>query len=185
MFFKCFNLSFSPSPNSNPRASRKERIQGKWTYLERIFGVTLSVLSGNQCLVHRLAAVSPSILQHFRDALAVWFGRVGRANTISSVAVPSRDSQASALAPLSRRDPEPCQEKFSAVSLSRKQRSAKTWDPRAHSTGKSSSAESGSAESCLHSPDITHLPQVLPQHVSCLRVCLSQLTSLCQSAWVC
>jgi hypothetical protein len=34
---KCFNLSCNPPPTRN---SRKERIQGKWTCLERSFGAT-------------------------------------------------------------------------------------------------------------------------------------------------
>jgi hypothetical protein len=37
MALKCFNLSRSPSPS---RDSGKERIQGKWTCLERFFGAT-------------------------------------------------------------------------------------------------------------------------------------------------
>ena len=37
MALKCFNLPFSPPPT---RGSEKERIQGKWTCLERFFGAT-------------------------------------------------------------------------------------------------------------------------------------------------
>jgi hypothetical protein len=43
---------------------------------------------------------------------------------------PSRDSQAPALAQVSRKDPERHQEVFSAVPLSGKQRPAKIWDPQ-------------------------------------------------------
>jgi hypothetical protein len=35
MVLKCLNLPFLPSPT---RGSGKERIQGKWTCLERFFG---------------------------------------------------------------------------------------------------------------------------------------------------
>jgi hypothetical protein len=52
-------------------------------------------------------------------------------NESAAVAVPSRDSQASALARVSNRDPEGCQEKFSTVPLTGKQRSGKTRDPQA------------------------------------------------------
>jgi hypothetical protein len=37
MVLKCFNLPSSPPPT---RGSRKERILGKWTCLERFFGAT-------------------------------------------------------------------------------------------------------------------------------------------------
>jgi hypothetical protein len=37
MVLKCFNLPFSPPPSG---VSGKERIRGKWTCLERFFGVT-------------------------------------------------------------------------------------------------------------------------------------------------
>jgi hypothetical protein len=37
MIIKCFNLSCNPPPT---RGSGKERIQGKWTSVERFFGAT-------------------------------------------------------------------------------------------------------------------------------------------------
>jgi hypothetical protein len=37
MVLKCFNFPFSPPPT---RGSGKERVQGKWTCLEKFFGVT-------------------------------------------------------------------------------------------------------------------------------------------------
>ena len=58
---------------------------------------------------------------------AVQFSSVGLTTVVTC---PSRDSQASVLAPVSRRDPEGHQ-KFSAVPLSGRQRSEKTRDPQA------------------------------------------------------
>jgi hypothetical protein len=59
---------------------------------------------------------------------AAQFSRVGLATAVTP---PSRDSQASALAGISRRDQQGHQEPFSAVPLSGKQRSAKMGDPQA------------------------------------------------------
>jgi hypothetical protein len=73
--------------------------------------------------VHRLAGSSSSThLQTLTDIPAVQFSRVWLATAVTP---PSRDSQTSALARVSRRDPEGHQEKFSAVPLSGKRGSAK------------------------------------------------------------
>ena len=100
----------------------------------------------------------------------------------AAVALPSRDSQTSASARVSRRDPERHQEKFSAVPLSLKQRSEKTRDPQ-HCTASSISKTSsppltvhGVLLYSLQTARVLH-EWVLPQHM-----CLSQLTSLCRSA---
>jgi len=80
------------------------------------------VLSGNQQFSSQLAAAARSTREHFRDTPAVQFGRVGLA---TEEARPSTDSQALALAQVSRRDQQEHQE-VPAVPLSEKQRSAKT-----------------------------------------------------------
>jgi hypothetical protein len=54
------------------------------------------------------------------DTSVVQFGRVGIENKSAVVALRSKDSQASAWALISRREPEGYQEKFLAVSLSGK-----------------------------------------------------------------
>jgi hypothetical protein len=122
MVLTCFNLPCSPPPT---RGSRKERIQGRWTCLERFFGATLTcVVRKSGSSFCRLGGSCSSIYsKHFMDSPAVQTGRVGLATVVMW---PSRDSQASDLAQVSRRDTEGCQEKFLAVPLSTNQRSVKT-----------------------------------------------------------
>jgi hypothetical protein len=111
------------------------------------------------------------------DAPAVWCSRVGLAKAVTQ---PSRDSQASASARVSKRDQQGHQEKFSAVPLSAKGRPETTKHCIASSMSKPSSP---SVTVCgvlfIVLPNITSSPQVLPQYVY-----LSQLTLFCQSAQV-
>jgi hypothetical protein len=108
---KCFNLPSSPLPS---RGGGKERIWGKWTCSERFFGAT------PVCVVRKSAVQFPG-QQWQLDPLtdtsrisAVQFGRVG----IATVAIrPSRDSQASASAQVSKRDQGGTPENLSAVPL--------------------------------------------------------------------
>jgi hypothetical protein len=105
------------------------------------------------------------------DTPAVQFSRLGLAILVTW---PSRDSQALALAWVSRRDPEGHQEKFSAVPLSAKRRSAKIWATASYISKPSSISVT------LQSPVYTlQTSCVLPQ-----LMLLSQLTSRCQSAGV-
>jgi hypothetical protein len=67
--------------------------------------------------VHRLTVAARSTHKHFSDTLAVQFGRAGLA---TAVIQPSKDSQASASAQVSRRDLGGHQEKPLAVPLSGK-----------------------------------------------------------------
>jgi hypothetical protein len=53
MILKHFNLPYSPPPT---RGSGKERIQEKWTCLERFFGATPACVVRKE--VHRLAAAA-------------------------------------------------------------------------------------------------------------------------------
>jgi hypothetical protein len=55
MVHKCFNLPCSPSPT---KGSRKERIQEKWTCLDRFFGATPAVLSRNQQFYSQVSSSS-------------------------------------------------------------------------------------------------------------------------------
>jgi hypothetical protein len=88
MVLKCFNLTCSPPPTGS---SGKERLRGKWTGLEMVLW--------SNCHL-RCQEISSSV------------------HRSAAVAMPSRDSQASASAQVSRRDLEERQEKFSAVPLS-------------------------------------------------------------------
>ena len=110
---------------------------------------------------------------------AAQFSSVGLA---TAVAKPSRDSQPLASARVSRRDQEGCQEKFSNVPLSVKQR-PKTQDPQALHSQLYKQTRISLHHQPLRPfytpPNITCPSPVLPQHAS-----LSQLTSLCQSAQV-
>jgi hypothetical protein len=85
----------------------------------------------------------------------------------------NRDIQASASAWVSRRDQQEHQEKFSAVPLSGKQRSAKMWDPQKWHTSSISKSSSASVtvESYLYPPSIKCLPRVLILRLSCLSLC--------------
>jgi hypothetical protein len=82
MVLKYFNLPFSPPPT---RGSGKERIWGKWTCLERLFGAT-PVCVVWKSAVHRLAAAAAaaqSTHKHFTDTSAIQFGRVRLATVVT------------------------------------------------------------------------------------------------------
>jgi hypothetical protein len=130
-----------------------------------------SVLSGNRQFSSQVSSSSSSA---HSQALPRYTSSLVQENRDSEqesavVARPSRDSHASASAPVSRRD----QENFSAVPL----REAKiSEDSRSTSIAQPPSLYN---EFYLYPPSITCPPQVLPQHVSCLSM------THCQSAWVC
>lgn len=102
MFIKCFNLSFNPPPT---RSNGKEKI---WADLFRkcFFGKQIwFLLSGNQQFsLQKLAAEAQSIPKHFVDIPTVQFSSQDSKYASAAVALPSRDSQALALAPVSRRN---------------------------------------------------------------------------------
>jgi hypothetical protein len=112
MVLKHFNIPCSPPPT---RGSGKERIQGKWTCLERFFGATPI------CVVWKSAARSTR--KHLTDTPAVQLSSWDSKHQSAAVVLPSRDSQALALAGVSRRDQGEMARKFLAVPLSGKRRS--------------------------------------------------------------
>jgi hypothetical protein len=122
---KCFNLPSSPP---HTRGSGKGRIWGKWTGLERFFGATPICVVWKSAVQFTGQQQQLDPLAYFTDTSAVQFSRVGLATAVTQ---PSRDSQASASARVSRRDQRRPLEKFSAVLLSGKQRSSKTEDLQA------------------------------------------------------
>jgi hypothetical protein len=135
IFNRFLNTLVSLGANHPPEAvEKKERIWGGG-------GVDLfrKVLWSNSrlcCLeisssVPRSAGAARSTRKHFMAPPTVPAQKSQDSKHKSTaVALPSRDSQASALARVSRGDTEGCQEKFSAVSLAGKQRSAKTQVPQ-------------------------------------------------------
>ena len=122
--------------------------------------------------------------QQFTDTPAVQFGCQDSKHKLAVVALPSRDSQASALAGVSRRGQEEGQEKISALPLSGKWRSANSHCTASSLRRSSSACLSVFQVLVILPPNITRPPQVsaqvLPQQVR-----LSELTSLCPSAQVC
>ena len=171
MVLKCFNLPCSPPPT---RGSGKERIQGRCTCLETVFGATPTyvVWKSGSSFCRLGGSCSLIYHKHFMDTKAVQTGRVGLATVVMW---PSRDSPASDLAQVSRRDTEGCQEKFLAVPLSGKQRSVKSRDPQAlHSYlyQQDKVCLRHSVKSYLYPPNITCLPCVLSQLRLCLSTCI-------------
>jgi hypothetical protein len=147
------------------------------------------VLWSNSCLhfqeisspVDSSAAAAQSTCKHFLDTPEVQFGGVGIVNSNQQ-----QWQEQLGLSQISTRAQEVCQ-KFSAVPLSAKLGSLKTWDQQALYSRLQQQANLHCPASPIYTP--SKYPEssmglatahVLPQCVG-----LSQLTSLCQSAWVC
>ena len=167
----CFNLPCSPPPT---RGSGKERIQGRCTCLETVFGATPTyvVWKSGSSFCRLGGSCSLIYHKHVMDTRAVQTGRVGLATVVMW---PSRDSPASDLAQVSRRDTEGCQEKFLAVPLSGKPRSVENLDPQALHSYLYQQAKlclCHSVESFLYPPNISCPSHALTQHGSCFSTCL-------------
>ena len=121
MVRKRFNHPCSPTTTTT-RGSGKERIQRKWTCLERV----LWSHSHLRCLelgssAHRSAAAAAgSPRKCFMDTPAVQLSSVGMANTNQQPQISRRDQSQ-----------QECQENFSAMPLSGKRRSEKKQDQQA------------------------------------------------------
>jgi hypothetical protein len=118
---------------------------------------------------HRFSAAAWSTHKHFTDTLIVWFSKVGMANTSQQqwhylAETPSPRPQHRSAGETWR----DIKEKFLVVPVK-----------------PSSACITVHQVLFILPPNITWSPQLLPRHLSCLSTCLSQLTSLCQSAWSC
>jgi hypothetical protein len=144
--------------------------------------------------VHGSAVAARSTCKHFMDTPAVQFSSVGIADTNQQrwhyLAETARSQSPHRSLQEVPGGMEGCQGKFSAVPLSAKGRSVKMWDWEVFSyVSQPTTAPSGPVESYLHFLQTSHL-----LHGSCrstwvwlrktpVSLSLSQLTSLCQSAW--
>jgi hypothetical protein len=124
--------------------------------------------------VHRLASAAWSTGKHFTDTPAVQFSRVRIANKPAAVAQPSRNSQVSALAQVSRRDPEELR-KSSWLCLSQLSKDSEDSRPTVLHSQLYKQAK-------LSSVTVHWVLFILPPNITCAPwVFLSQLTSLCQT----
>ena len=100
MVLRYFDLPYSPSPT---RGGGEERMQGKWTCLERFFGITpiCVVWKSEVQFTGQQAAAARSIRKHLTDAPAVQFGRVGLATAMvdTTVSLPAGTVYKSVAAP--------------------------------------------------------------------------------------
>jgi hypothetical protein len=82
MIHKQFNLPPSLPPT---RGSGKDRIQGKWTCLERFFGATpiCVVWESAVQVTAQQAMAAGSTRKHLMDTPAVQFGRAGLARVVT------------------------------------------------------------------------------------------------------
>ena len=102
MALKCIKLPFSLLPTEG---SGEERILGKWIYLEIVHWSKSHLCCLEICIsVHRLAVEFRSTNIHFRYIQAIQFDCQDSKHVSAVVVLPSRDSNVSPLAKISRRD---------------------------------------------------------------------------------